>query len=93
MNRLVYVFGRSGRVPTTVHGHVWVHVWVARDTVRFDSTMPWIARNVATNAVVGTVLVKQAELVLVYVRPGATAVEHEEPRLRPQRMSYSGWRG
>ena len=82
MNRLVYVFGRSNRVPTTVHGHVWV----SRNTLRFDSTMPWIARDIKTNVVVGQALVKQADVVLVYVRPGAGVIEHEEPRLRGRRM-------
>lgn len=81
MNRLVYVFGRSGRTPTTVHGHVWV----AKDSVRFDSTMPWIARDVKTNSIVGQALVKQSDVVLIYVRPGAGVIEHEESRLRVRR--------
>lgn len=83
MNRLVYVFGRSGCLPTTIHGHVWV----ARDTVRFDSTMPWIARDIKTNKIIGTALVKQENTVLVYIRPGASAIEHEESRLQVKRYT------
>jgi len=82
MNQLVYVFGHSGQVPTTIHGHVWV----SKSAVRFDLGRPWIARDVQTNSVVGIVLVKQENIVLVYVRPGAGVVEHEEPRLRAKRL-------
>ena len=78
MNRLLYVFSKSGNPAITVHGHVWV----SRKLVRFDSKMPWLARDVATNSVIGTALVKQTDVVLVYVRPGAHAFAHENYRLR-----------